>query len=282
MSLYLDAIRMHSNAKVVLRAHNVEHLIWDRLAWAETSSIKKWYLTLLTKKLKRYELGVLNKFDAIVPITEDDAASFRWLGRISIPLHVSPTGLDIARYKPDTAVIEPLSVFHIGALDWMPNQQAVTWFLKEIWPIVITHIPAAKFYLAGRNMPEAFKNLKQAGVVIAGEVEDALAFMNSKSVMVIPLLSGSGMRIKIIEGMAMGKAIVSTSTGAEGIDYTDEENIIIADTASLFAAHVMAILSAPGTAASLGEEARKLAESKYDNCNIIDSLTGFYQNLIAR
>jgi len=279
MSLYLDTIRKHSKAKVVLRAHNIEHLIWQRLYENESNPVKRWYISTLTKKLKRYELSVLNKFDAIVPITTTDAETFKSLGT-TVPIHVSPTGLDISKYKPDFSAIEPGSVFHLGALDWMPNQQAVKWFLNEIWPIVFREVPAAKFYLAGRNMPQYFKELKEPGVVVVGEVEDAFKFMSSKAVMVIPLLSGSGMRIKIIEGMAMGKAILSTSIGAEGIGYVEDEHIIIADSAVDFAKKIIALFQNPDKITRLGTAARQLAEQNYDNTAIIRSLTSFYEGLI--
>lgn len=280
MSLYLDTIRQNSAARVVLRSHNVEHLIWKRLYENEPNPLRRWYIRILTKKLKRFELSMLNRYDAIVPITGKDAETFRSLG-CTLPLHVSPTGLNTEKYKPDNVGREPNSVFHLGALDWMPNQQAVSWFVKEIWPMIHREAPGARFYLAGRNMPDWIKSLSVPGVHIVGEVDDAYRFMNSKAVMVSPLLSGSGMRIKIIEGMAMAKPIVSTSIGAEGIDCTHGENIFIADEPAAFAKQVVFLLNNPAEIDRAGQAARRLAEQRYDNAKIVRDLSGFYLEIMS-
>jgi polysaccharide biosynthesis protein PslH len=164
-------------------------------------------------------------------------------------------------------------------MDWMPNQQAVSWFVKNVWPTIYNQLPEARFYIAGRNMQGWVKSLSVPGVIVAGEVEDAFGFINSKSVMVSPLLSGSGMRIKIIEGMAMGKAIVSTAIGAEGIDCTSGENILIADEPATFAAVVIDLLKNPSKISDLGTAAHQLAGQRYDNQRIIRELTEFYKTL---
>src|SRR5205085_2046559 len=108
---------------------------------------------------------------------------------------------EMEKYIPSDNPSEKDSVFHIGALDWLPNQQAIRWFLNEVWNKVIEQKPEAKFYLAGRNSPAWIKSLHIPGVVVEGEVPDAISFMNAKEIMVVPLLSGSGVRIKIIEGL---------------------------------------------------------------------------------
>ncbi len=278
ISIYLPLIRQYSKAKIVLRAHNVEYLIWERLASAEKNPLKKWYVSLLAERLKKYEVEVLNKFDAIVPITNYDAETFKELG-CKIPIHVSPTGLNLDEYQIDKSATEFPSVFHLGALDWMPNLQAIEWFLAEVWPKIHAQMPNLKFYIAGRHMPNSIKMLQVAGVEVVGEVEDAKAFMNSKSIMIVPLLSGSGMRIKIIEGMALAKTIVSTSIGAEGIAVDHEKNILIADDANSFAEAVLRCVRDRSFSERLGENARKLIEEKYSNLSLVKALSGFYQRL---
>lgn len=277
ISIYLPIIRKYSKAKVVLRAHNIEFLIWERLAAAEKNPLKKWYVSLLAQRLKNYELAVMNKFDAIVPITEYDAQTFRELS-CTVPLHVSPTGLDLDDYQIDTSAAEFPSVFHLGALDWMPNLQALEWFLAEVWPKIHAQNPSLKFYIAGRNMPNSIKSLQVAGVEVVGEVEDAKVFMSSKSIMVVPLLSGSGMRIKIIEGMALAKTIVSTSIGAEGIAVENGKNILIADDADAFAEAVLRCVKDRDFALNFGNNARKLIEEKYSNLSLVKQLAAFYEN----
>ena len=279
MTLYLEAIRRHSKAKVVLRTHNVEHLIWERLAAAEKNPLKKTYLKLLAKRLKDYELSLLDKVDAIVPITSVDKDTFTAMG-IDKPIHVSPTGLDMSAYTPTANGAEWPSVFHLGSMDWMPNLQAITWFLQEVWPKVNKQLPNLTFYVAGRHMPAWLKQLKQPGVQVVAEVEDAKEFIDSKSIMVVPLQSGSGMRIKIIEGMAMAKTIIATSIGAEGIGIENNNNIIIADSASTFADAIIRCANNQGLSNQLGQQARAFAEEEYDNKKIIGNLLLFYNQLI--
>lgn len=278
MALYLPVIRKYSKAKAVLRAHNVEYVIWQRLADAEPNRIKRWYINLLAKRLKKFELETLHELDAVVPITQHDADVLRELG-CRLPMFVSPTGIDLDQYPVDRSQLEWPSLFHLGALDWQPNQQAVQWFLDEIWTELHQRFPNLTFYLAGRNMPEWLLNLNRKGVTVVGEVDSAIDFMNSKSIMVVPLLAGSGMRIKIIEGMALAKTIVSTSIGAEGIHYTEGRNILIGDTPQQFAAAIARCLDDRAYCEELSTAARDLIEKEYDNMALVKKLIGFYEQL---
>ena len=277
MCLYIDIIRKHTNAKIALRAHNLEYLIWDRLADNERNPLKRFYLDILTKRLLKFEIHAIKKVDYVIPITAIDADVFREIDS-NAPIFVSPTGLDLDTYVIDKSKREWPGIFHLGALNWMPNIQAIEWFLKEIWPIIHTQFPKVKFYVAGRNMPEWLRKLDKVGVQAIGEVDNAIDFMNSKSIMVVPLLSGSGMRIKIIEGMAMGKIIVSTSIGAEGIDYQEDENIIIADKAEDFASSIIKCINNPEFAKRIGNRAALTARNLYSDTVLVEKLVAFYNN----
>jgi glycosyltransferase involved in cell wall biosynthesis len=281
LCLYIDTIRRYSRATMSLRAHNVEHLIWERLAAAERNPMKRAYLSLLARRLRNYELEVIRQMDALVTITEKDAEIFRKMG-YKKSIHVSPAGLDLEKYNPDRTRMEWPSVFHLGSLDWMPNQQGLQWFLREVWPKVHAAFPEVIFYIAGRNMPDWIRNTSQPGVKAVGEVEDAAAFLNSKAIMVVPLHSGSGMRIKIIEGMAMAKTIISTSIGVEGIEVENGREILIADTADDFAEAIKRCLSDRSFTETLGINARKLAETRYDNIRITAQLLAFYKSLSGK
>ncbi len=272
---YLDIVRQYTKAPIILRAHNVEYIIWERLAQAGKTGLKKSYVNLLAKRIKKYETDMIKRVDGIVAITENDREVFQIMGCQS-PVYVAPTGVDLDKYIIDHKNLEWPSVFHLGALDWLPNQQAVDWFLEDIWPKVFAKHPKVKFYLAGRYMPDRFKQLSIPGVVVAGEVPDGIAFSNSKAIMVVPLLSGSGMRIKIIEGMALGKAIVSTSIGAEGIDCTPGKDIMIADTAEAFAEALSTLITHKTQSETLGQNARHLVAEKYNNENIVKGLVEWY------
>jgi glycosyltransferase involved in cell wall biosynthesis len=278
---YVAVIRKYSKAKIVLRSQNVEFKIWERLAEDAGNPIKKKYLQLLAKRLKVYENELLNKYDAIATITELDSISFKEEG-CTIPIIHIPFGIDLEKYKEDKSELENPSVFHIGAMDWRPNADGINWFLKNVWSKVLGKHSSIKLYLAGRNMPDWLKELNMKNVVVEGEVADSHKFINSKSIMIVPLTSGGGMRVKIIEGMALGKTIISTAVGAEGIEYENGKNILIANTENNFVQAIDKCLNNVSFAESIGSNARKLVEEKYDNQNICNKLSDFYKTLIKQ
>ncbi len=278
MAPYIELIRKYSKAICVLRTHNIEHQIWERLA-NQAYGLKKWYLKLLTRRLKRVELTLPGRFDAIIPITEEDAAFFRKQFPAT-GCFVCPAGVDLDKFIPDSLAAEPDTLFHLGALNWMPNAEAVKWFIHSVWPQLHAKYPSLRFVIAGKHTPAEFFGWKYPNVEVAGEVEDAVAFMNSKKIMIVPLLSGSGMRLKIIEGMACAKTIVSTPVGAEGIAYTQGKDILIAEDADAFAQAISYCLEHPYEAEQIGEQASKLAREKYNNRYIIDNLLSYYRQLV--
>ena len=279
MTPYISTIRMHSDARIVMRSHNLEYIIWERLSKQTGSVAKKTYLKLLARQLKKYELDVLNQVNGIAAISKRDAEDFRKLGCIR-PIEIIPFGLNIQKYKPVDNPKTDLDLFHLGSMDWSPNIEGLDWFLDEIWPAIHSESPEANFYLAGRDMPERFFETTSPNIIVVGEVEDAMKFIKSKSLMVVPLLSGGGIRVKIIEGMALGKAIISTSVGAEGIHYTHKKDIWIANTPNEFAEAVHYFKNNPEKIIELGNNARKLVEREYTNEVIIKKLLGFYKQLI--
>ena len=278
MTPYISTIRMHSDARIVMRSHNLEYIIWERLSKQTGSVAKKTYIKLLARQLKKYELDVLNQVDGIAAISKRDAEDFRKLG-CKRPIEIIPFGLNIQKYIPADNPKTDLDLFHLGSMDWSPNIEGLDWFLSEIWPAIHSKSSEADFYLAGRDMPERFFDTTSPNVVVVGEVEDAMKFIKSKSLMVVPLLSGGGIRVKIIEGMALGKAIISTSVGAEGIHYTHKKDIWIANTPDEFAEAVNYFKNNPEKIIELGNNARKLVESEYANEIIIKKLLTFYKYL---
>ena len=275
LSPYLQTVRTFSKAKCILRAHNVEWLIWKRLAKATKNPLKKTYLYFLSDRLKRYENKVINNFDAIVAISELDKNLFLKDG-CNIPIEVAPTGMNTAKYKNiEQMDADSLSLFHLGSMDWLPNIEAVDWLLNDIWPLIQQKSNKVHLFLAGKNMNPKYFSIKSKNLIVAGEIKDALKFMENKQIMVVPLLSGGGIRIKILEGLAAGKVIVSTSTGAEGINYTDKKNILIADTPEDFTKTILSLLNNPNLLNNIAREAQILARTQYDNNLIGKKLAGF-------
>lgn len=274
---YLSAIRRLSKAIVVMRAHNIEHEIWERTSHQQRGW-KGMYLQNLAGRIRRMELDYMNGYDAVLPITSRDGEMLRNLG-CRIPMHIVPTGIDAAELEPDHSQLEYPAVFHIGALDWSPNLEGLDWFFTKVWPQVIRQFPDLKFYLAGRNAPPYLRNARHANLVFLGEVDNAYDFIRSKAVMIVPVLSGSGMRIKIVEGMALGKSIVTTSIGTEGISTTHRENIMIADDPVDFAAAVCELVENHGLFEKIGENAVTFVKENYDNLSITKSCTDFLETL---
>lgn len=277
---YIETIRKYSKAKIVLRAHNVEYLIWERHLQNEKPGLKKWYLSLQTKKLKNFELKVLEKIDAIVSITDFDKTVFEKLN-FRKPIYTCITGVDVSSYKIKVCEIKkPKSIFYFSSMDWMPNQEAVHWFVKNCWEEVFKAVPDAKLVIAGRYMPENILKLNLPNVQIIENVKDSKTFYNEHEIMLVPLLSGSGLRIKIIEGMAFGKAIVSTSVGAEGINIENGKNILIADSAADFSKAVIDLLTHPEKRKILEQNAQAFAEKEFDNQKVVAGLVKFYNTLL--
>ncbi len=264
MTPYIDCIRKYSKAKIVMRAHNVEHIIWQRLAKSESGILKKPYLSFLTKRLKAYEVNIINKVDAILPITPDDEKLLLKLGCF-VPLHVTPVGVNMIDYPNQIDNSTELSLFHLGSMDWMPNIEGVNWFLKDCWPAIHSAFPLLKLFLAGRGFPSALMNNAPDNVICEGEIANAQKYMSGKQLMIVPLKSGSGMRVKIVQGMALGKTIISTSIGAEGINYTKDKDILIADSPAEFLQQIEKCIINPAMAIEIGSKARDLVAKEYSN-----------------
>jgi polysaccharide biosynthesis protein PslH len=277
---YLEILRSHSTAKVVLRAPNIEFRIWERMTGQTKNPFKKAYLAMLTRRLRKWELAQINRADAVYTVTSNDKDFFREAGCIK-PITYVPTGIDMTKKAElDFSHVEFPSLFHIGALDWLPNQEGIQWFLENVWKNVHTRFPGLKFYLAGRNAPQWILNLKFPNVEVVGEVTDAGEFISSKSVMLVPLMSGSGMRVKIIEGMMLGKTIISTTIGIEGIMHNNNENVLIADTPEEFYQAIDHCINDRTFCERIGQNAHNHVKANYDNEVLSQKLVDFFTRLM--
>jgi len=280
MTPYLDTIRRCSSSKIILRSHNLEYMIWEKLARKTINPAKKVYLNILSKQLKAYEINMLNKIDGIAAISLADQLKYEKLG-CEKPMITIPFGIDIKKYdyKIKKNISNHFNFFHLGSMDWKPNLEAVTWLLKDIWPELHKKFKNIKLHLAGRKMPSWILEDNVAGVFNHGEVESANAFINNNDIMLVPLLSAGGMRVKIIEGMALGKTVISTKIGAEGINYKDGENILIANNIDEFKQVIKMLINHPEMINSIGNKARELVSNYYDNKTISKNLIKFYKDV---
>jgi glycosyltransferase involved in cell wall biosynthesis len=278
--LYLAAVRKYSKAKLIYRAHNIENQIWQRLSLQKTDPFKKSYLKMHAKRIKNYELQQLNNFDGIAVFTDQDKSTLMEYG-IKIPIEILPVGINLDHYRPDFSKTEFPSLFFLGSLDWLPNREGIEWFLDKFYKELTDGDLPVRFYVAGTDIPERFDDYEVMGkIFIQGEVDDALEFVNSKSIMIVPLLSGGGMRVKIVEGMAMQKCIISTSLGAEGINFENGVNMLIANDQDEFYDTIKLCIMDEEYCKNIGLNARKLTEEQHDVNKVTKDLVEFYRKVI--
>jgi glycosyltransferase involved in cell wall biosynthesis len=275
---YIPTIRTFTKAQVILRSHNLEFSIWHRLVKSYKSGIKKTYLKILTRQLKNYEVDLLTDIDGLIAINSDELKHYRRLGYtgkgITIPFAVEPED-----YTPNHKKLEQASIFHLGSMDWQPNLEGIEWFLKKVWPLVIKENKEVQLYLAGRNMPKELLALKMPQVTIVGEVEDAKEFIRSKNIMIIPLLSGGGMRVKLIEALALEKPVVSTPLGANGVAVKDGREVLITNQPRLFAKNILKLLKDDKEAHKMGVLGRELVLKSYDQNKLASKLHNFLKKM---
>ncbi len=272
---YFDVISKNSKAKIVLRAHNVESDIWKGLVEQESNFIKKWYLNFLQKKLCNYEKSMAKKMNSIITISERDKEWFAGQTTnkmTTIPFAITTDNAKELEGKPNT-------IFHIGSMDWKANQDGVNWFLKKVFPLVNQKKKDVVLHLAGRSMPDYFHNFSNKNIIIDGEIKSAKEFMQTHNLMIAPLLNGSGIRIKILEGMAMGKTIVSTTIGASGIECQHKKNILIADTEKEFSNQIIWCLNNPVESRMIGENAKVNIQENYNTKKISEQLDSFLNQI---
>ena len=302
MALNARGIYVGQQPRFVLRTHNVEYTIWEMLAVRAGNPLKKWYLQNLAQRLQAFEKQMLHRVDAVAAITEEDATRLRGMYYAGLPAPVRaealaaypspgapvfavvPAGFDLGHLRPDpTAHPQPRTVFMLGSLNWLPNLEGLDWFLREVWPQVHAELPALELHVAGLRPPAALTSRPpgQHNVFIHGFVASAAAFMQQYELMLVPLLSGGGMRVKIVEGLALGKAILSTSLGAEGIAAPDGEAIVLRDGAAAWMAALRDYYHGRLPVAEIGRAAARLAAEEFDNRRVTARFVALYARVGA-
>ena len=275
---YIPLIKRYSSAKVLLRTHNMEYEIWERLYkganWGVSKLLYKW----LALQMFRYESFRLHDIDYLIAISDRELLMFKAfypsLNGIVVPITWNASKESYQKTLKSNA--QNISLFFIGSLDWKPNQEGLIWFLSKVWPLCYARFPHLTFYVAGRNMPDKIKQLNIDGVIMMGEVKDAYSFVNQHDIAIVPLLSGSGMRAKIIEAMALGKVIITTSIGLEGIEAKDTYDVCLADSPEDFVNVIEFLLTHPNQMMQIGINAHYNIMNNYESVTIgkklLDSL----------
>ncbi len=264
----------------VLFQHNVESEIWRRYALIEKNPARRILNRVEFEKMLNYEQGAVRNFHHVIAVSEHDRHLMTaWTDARRIT--VVPTGVDLQRYRPipcsDTT--ERLVLF-VGAMDWEPNVDAVEYFCHEIWPSIQAKVPAARFRIVGRNPVRRVQRLGSSSVEVTGEVPSVVEHLRESAVVVVPLRVGSGTRLKIYEAMAAGKAVVSTSVGAEGLDVHHEQDILLADDPGAFAESVIMLLENV-EARCRYERSASAQAAKYDWTAIGDKFDQVLEKLVG-
>lgn len=251
---------------VVLFQHNVESALWKRQAKHEASTVKRLAFKMESAKMSPYERAAVRRFQHVIAVSDHDRELMSAMTDAS-RISVVPTGVDLAEYGALTKKPRPLNeesnVLFLGSMDWEANIDGVDFFCRDVWPSVKAAVPAAKFWVVGRNPPPRIATRASDSIVVTGRVDSVLPYLHDAAVFVVPLRIGGGTRLKIYEAMAAGKATVSTTIGAEGLDVHHGEDILLADDAESFAASVVDLLKDNEKRTRLGENAARLA-AQYD------------------
>jgi glycosyltransferase involved in cell wall biosynthesis len=266
---------------VVLDAHDIAYEIVRQVARGGVSLGRRLYASVNWRKLRRDELAAFREANGVYTCSAADQR--RVLSDVpSARTVVIPNAADVEHYqpRPSDPPSDGRTVVFFGLLSTYPNTDAVHFFLREIWPLIAAARPDARFKIIGARPPPWLRAFAGPQVEITGLVEDLRPHLASAAVLVVPLRLGSGTRLKIVEGMAMGKAIVSTTLGAEGIDVVPGRDILLADEPAAFAASTLRLLSEPALAATLGRSGRRLAVERYSWSAAAQALERFYGEVL--
>jgi sugar transferase (PEP-CTERM/EpsH1 system associated) len=278
---YAAFVRTVTTVPSVIVAHNIEHRIWQRYYEHEESSLKRWYIGRQVPKVAAFERRAFNWVRGAVAVSQSEAVDIKGLNP-DLAVEVVDNGVDLHYFTPSPDEAERNSMVFVGAMHWRPNQDAVTYFVNDILPRVRRARPDASITIVGQGPPPHIRKLDTlAGVHVAGRVDDVRPYVDAASVYVVPLRIGGGTRLKILEALAMKKAVVSTSVGAEGLEVIDGTHVLIADSAGTFAAKIELLMSDPALRKRLGEAGRRLVEERYGWDRLADKLERFLKELVS-
>jgi len=280
LASYIPTIRKHSKSSISMRAHNVEWQIWQRMAQTEHNPLRKIYKLILAKRIRKLETSTLQNIDILIPITQTDAKNLPFSKKEN--MFVAPAGIEPQKFVT-SKTSDVKTFFYIGALDWEPNQEAILWFVQNVWNEIQPLHTDWTFHIAGRNAPTDFvEKIKQYPIIYDGQVPSAQEYIDKYNIMIVPLLSGSGMRIKIIEAMAHSRCVITTSIGAEGINAENGKHLLIGNTPTELKNLIIKVIEDSDLANQIAKNAFEFTNEKFNNRFIISNLDHFYKQWLLR
>lgn len=275
----LACFRCDPRSVLVLDEHNIEYELYYRMFQTEGSPARRLFNWLEYVKFKREEMASWRASDGCVLTSQRELAMLKALAP-SLPTAVVPNAVDTEYFKPSDAPREQDAIVLTGLMKYRPNVDGVLFFVKDIWPRILQKRPNAKFYIVGGEAPPEVTRLASSNIIVTGAVDDVRPYVHKAAVFAVPLRMGSGTRLKVLEGLAMGKPMVSTSLGCEGIELTDREHLLIADEPHAFADAVLELMTRPDLAQRLADQGRALMLERYRWESAVDALELFYQRLL--
>jgi glycosyltransferase involved in cell wall biosynthesis len=279
MAVYRFARTPGKARAFVLDEHNVEYDVLRRTAEGSTSPVRRIYNALNWRKLAREERKAWGRFDGVVFTSDRDEALVK-AESSELRTAVIPNGADVEAFRPLRGREEPDTLLFFGAISYFPNQDGVVSFIDDILPKIRAKRPNVKLHVLGPGARDEVLARQGNGVEILGMVDDVGPYIDRAAAVVVPLRIGGGTRLKIMEALAKGKALISTRLGAEGIDVVDDEHVLLADEPADFAAAVDRVLGDRMLATRLGDAGRRLIEERYGWQGIAGNLERFYQTLL--
>ncbi len=270
----------YTGLPTVLTAHNVETLLWERLYRLEPNPFKRTIFKWQAEKMRRYESWVISQLNATIALSGIDVDRLQGLNPAAQIFSVPP-GVDLNYFHPMKIQEEENCIALVGSLDWLPNLDGLRWFLRGAWPQIKRMKPAAKLLLVGGRPLSSLRRKLSDDIAVAGRVEDVRGYMARAQVIIVPVRIGSGVRLKVLHALAMGKAVVSTPVGAEGLAVTDGCHLRIAETAEEFALRVVELLGDRSARQRLGEAGLALIRERYGWEQAAERIESIYRQLVC-
>ncbi len=265
----------------LLNAHNVDSLLLERLGEVEPRVWKRAVIRWQARKVRAAERRTYPAFDGCLAMSDVDKAHLEHL-TLGKPVWTVPNGVDLEWFEPPLTGAEPELMAFSGAMDWLPNTDAVEFFAREILPRIRRRLPNARLLVVGRDpSPTFIARFAGAGIEFTGTVADVRPYLARASLFVVPLRVGSGTRLKILEAWAMSKAVLSTGLGAEGLPAKDGKNIAIADTPDHFAERAVSLLGDRTAVKRLGGAGRQVVEETFSWKRVGDRLLQAYETTLS-
>ncbi len=276
MAQYAEQV---TGAGKILDAHNALWLLYKRLWQTMTPGPKKWLLGRDWHLLKQYEGEICRRFEGLLTVSEEDKVALQEAAGQSLDATVIPIAIDTDEVVRVRSYAEADHILHIGTMFWPPNVDGILWFLREIFPLIQAQRPETTFDVVGAKPPPEIMayNSNGSGVNVTGYVVDPTPYLEATGVMVVPLRAGGGMRVKILNALAQGLPIVTTTLGCEGIAIEPGQHLLIADTPEDFAQATLSLLEDKKLANELGDNGRHLIQSTYDYRAACRPLEALYQ-----